>query len=395
MLVGRIVVYNAARDLIPLYAVYALLFRDSGLSAAQVSSLFVLWSVTSFALEIPAGALADLVDRRSLLVASGVSYVGAFTAWTVWHTYLGFAAGFMLWGLSSALMSGTFEALLYDELTASGAVGRFAHTLGVASAAALVANLAAELGCSPLIALGGYPLVGWVSVGAACLHTGLACSLPRAATASRANLAVGDEPEASYLDLLRSGTSEAVRVPAVRHVVAVNACLLGLLAYDEYFPLVAREHGARTSVVPLLVSLVVAAQAIGTSVAGRTEHMRGRTMAVVVAAGGVLVSVGAVAHQLVAFVAIAAGYGLLNNAIVVTQARLQVVISGPARATVTSVSGLVSEVVALLVYAGFAVGSTWLSTSALVALLGVPVVALAVAVNRWLPSAPSTTSART
>ncbi len=35
------------------------------------------------------------------------------------RTYVCFALGFMLWGLSSAIMSGTFEALLYDEMTSA------------------------------------------------------------------------------------------------------------------------------------------------------------------------------------------------------------------------------------------------------------------------------------
>lgn len=95
-----------------MYAVYALLFADRGLSGAQVSSLFIIWSLTSFLFEVPSGAWADTVDRRLLLVISAGSYAVAFSAWMLVPTYLGFATGFVLWGLSSAIMSGTFEALL-------------------------------------------------------------------------------------------------------------------------------------------------------------------------------------------------------------------------------------------------------------------------------------------
>ncbi len=70
---------------------------------------------------------------------------------------------------------------------------------------------------------------------------------------------------------------------------------------------------------------------------------------------------------------------------IVSEARLQQVITGPARATVTSVAGVATEVVALAVYGAFAVAAAVASVSTLVALLGIPVLAVAVAVRRWLP----------
>lgn len=41
-----------------LYPVYTLLFSDAGLSVWQISSLFVIWSVSSLVLEVPSGALS-------------------------------------------------------------------------------------------------------------------------------------------------------------------------------------------------------------------------------------------------------------------------------------------------------------------------------------------------
>ena len=94
---------------VPLYAVYSLLFADHGVGAAQISLLFVIWSVTSFVCEVPSGAWADSFDRRRLLVLSAAIYAAGFTSWALWQGFAGSAAGFVLWGLSSALMSGTFH----------------------------------------------------------------------------------------------------------------------------------------------------------------------------------------------------------------------------------------------------------------------------------------------
>jgi hypothetical protein len=69
----------------------------------------------------------------------------------------------------------------------------------------------------------------------------------------------------------------------------------------------------------------------------------------------------------------------------VGETRLQDAITGPARATVTSVLGFLEEVMALLVYAAFALGSRVLGFPALVAALAVPVLVIAAAVARHLP----------
>jgi hypothetical protein len=99
----------------------------------------------------------------------------------------------------------------------------------------------------------------------------------------------------------------------------------------------------------------------------------------------VLIAAGALAGHPVGFVAIAIGYGLANNVNLVAEARLQDVISGPARATVTSVAGLSTEVVAVSCYALLLLGSTWWSAATLTALLGLPMIGVALLTSRWLP----------
>ena len=56
---AHVIAYSATHDLIPLYGVYALLFSDHGITPAATESLFIIWSVTAFVVEIPSGAWAD------------------------------------------------------------------------------------------------------------------------------------------------------------------------------------------------------------------------------------------------------------------------------------------------------------------------------------------------
>lgn len=363
-----------------------MLFRGHGLSGGAIASLFVIWSVTSFVLEIPSGAWADTVDRRTLLVLSAVVYAAGFSSWMLFPTYAGFALGFVLWGLSGAMMSGTFEALLYDELVAQSAASHYARIRGLASATAMTAALVATGAAAPLFEVGGYQLVGWISVAVAMLHGGLALLLPRAPRGPLADdAATAAGFVAGYLTMLRSGVREAATVSLVRRTVIVTSAMIGLTAYDEYFPLVVDERGVATATVPWFVALFVAGQALGTGLAGRTARCSPRVIGWLYGAGGTLVSAGVLIGHPGGLLLAAVGYGLLNNAFIVGEARLQEVVVGSARATVTSVAGLGSEVFALTAFAVVGLGSLWWSVAVMVGVLGAPVIATAVFTGRWLP----------
>jgi len=384
---------------VPLFAVYALLFADHGVDSSRISLLFVIWSVTSFVCEVPSGAWADSFDRRHLLVLSAVIYGAGFATWMLRQDFGGFALGFVCWGVSSALMSGTFESLVYDELVERDASERYPGLIGWAQSSALVANLTATASAGWLFHLGGYPLVGWTSVGVAGLQGVLAATLPvsyrarhaphvparEKGTHDESALAETERAASRYLAMLRAGLVESRHHPDVRRILLLAATMVGFTAYDEYFPLVARDHGVSTTVVPVLVAITVAGQAVGTALVGRTARASGRTVAILLAVGAALISFGALVTPYAGFVAIAVGYGLANNAMLVGETRLQDAITGPARATVTSVLGLLEEVFAVALFVGFAIGSRFLGFPALVALLGLPAVLVALAVARWLP----------
>ncbi len=244
---------------------------------------------------------------------------------------------------------------------------------------------------APLLALGGYPLVGWASVAICGLQAALAATLPVSARARRpGHDAMPGETERAasrYVAMLRAGLAESRHHPDVRRVLLLAAAMVGLTAYDEYFPLVARAHGVATADIPLLVAITVAGQAVGTALVGRTARLAGRKVGALLAVGALLVSVGALVTPYAGFVAIGVGYGMLNNAMLVGETRLQDTITGPARATVTSVLGSPRGGRRPAVYAAFALGSHVLGFPALVALLAVPVLVVAAAVARHLPPA--------
>jgi MFS family permease len=129
-LAGALYAYLFLDDFVLLYPVYTLLFSDAGLSVWQISSLFVIWSVSTIVFEVPSGAWADATSRRRLLIVGPLLTAVAFTVWVAYPSFWVFALGFVLWGLKSALTSGALEALVYEELQRIGATTKYSSLMG-------------------------------------------------------------------------------------------------------------------------------------------------------------------------------------------------------------------------------------------------------------------------
>jgi MFS family permease len=376
------VAYAALRELIPVFPVYALLFTDAGLSTGQVSTLLVIWSATHVLLEVPSGAWADTVSRRRLLVLASALYACCFALWSAVPTYAAFAGGFVLWGLSGSLVSGTFEAYVYDHLYARRRQDSYRKVIAAGETGALLLNLLATAAATPIVALWGLTGAGWASVVVCVAATVLALWLPADAPRSHVDPDADPEgPDLTYLGMLRAGLAESLH-SGIARAVLLAAGVPAFLAFDEYFGLLADDIGVSLSVIPLLVGLTVAAQAVGAALAPRLPMHR---LGAVVVVAGLLVAGGAAVQRPAGFLAVAVGYGALQAAIVVAQTDLQHRIHGAARATVTSVSGLLSDVGAIALYGFVAVGSGAAEMPALITVLGLFVVALGLGAARVYP----------
>lgn len=401
-----------------LYPVYALLFADAGLSTGAISSLFAIWSIVSFLAEVPSGALADRWSQRGLFAVGAVITASGYALWIIWPAYPGFALGFVLWGIGGACASGTLEALVYDQLGSPD----YARVMGRAGTAGILAMLVATLLAAPIFAVGGYRLVGIISVATVALGGLLALRLPAGlsrtplpgpdqhqpapasspteragldsfASAERAadtGTGSADSTEradstgrddGSYLATLREGLRASVRNRRTVWAVIIAALVPGFTALDEYLPLLSRDKGAATTTVPLLFALTATAMAAGSALAGRFPTLARRRLAALLALAAALVAAGALTRSLVGMVAIAGAFGLLQFAMILTETRLQEAITGRARTTVLSISGFLSEVFAVALYGLFALDAP---LPGLFALSALPLAVTALATARYL-----------
>lgn len=380
---------------------YALLFADTGLSPAAISSLFVIWSVAGFVFELPSGLWADVFSRRRLLAASPLLTGAGFALWTFLPSYPSFAAGFVLWGVATALRSGTLQALVYEELARVGAAGSYARLMGRSQALGTTAIMLANGVAAPVLAAGGYRAAGVVSVLACVACSALALTLPESRTASTAPDAPdragpdragpdgerpedagpedAEEDEGPFLEVLRDGWGQVRRVPRVRGALVLAAAVMGFAAMDEYLPVLGEAMVAGAALVPLLMLVVGVGETAGGWLAGRGV----RWLAPALVGAAVCMALGAAGGRVEGIVLVAVAFGVIEWARVAVEARLQEQISDRSRATVMSMAGFGAEVAAVLVFAGYALGSVWAGPQVLFAVAALPFLAMGVAL--WLP----------
>ena len=107
------------------YPVFAVLFLDFGLSMEQFALLNVAWAVTIVLLEVPSGALADLIGRRRLvLISAGLMVIEMAVLCfvplgNVSLVFCAFLVNRIISGVSEAAASGADEALAYDSMPES------------------------------------------------------------------------------------------------------------------------------------------------------------------------------------------------------------------------------------------------------------------------------------
>lgn len=117
------------------YPVFTILFLDFGLSLEQFALLNAVWALTIVVAEVPSGALADLLGRKRLLVATSLLMVlemALLGFMPLGHPTLMFWVFFanrVISGLAEALASGTDEALAYDTLVEHGLTDCWPHVL--------------------------------------------------------------------------------------------------------------------------------------------------------------------------------------------------------------------------------------------------------------------------
>lgn len=99
-------------------AVVALALSDRGMDLLQISLLFGVYSVTTMAMELPFGGLADSIGRKPVFLVAVVASLVSLVLFLSTRDFYVLAASFACIGFGRALRSGTLDAWFVERFRA-------------------------------------------------------------------------------------------------------------------------------------------------------------------------------------------------------------------------------------------------------------------------------------
>ena len=343
---ARIYAFNFFDRFILIFPLYTVMFVDAGLRPLEITVCLTAWSITSFVLQVPSGVIADRWSRRHILAWAQLARGVGFVVWLADPHFWGFFAGLQLWGIKSAFTSGTYEALLFDELKAQGKAQDYTRVFGRTRAMQSAGVLLAAVGAAAVTRF-GYPAMLAASLVSVALASATAVSLPPAPRTASAR-------EHHYLEHLRLGLATSFREPAVLSILAFSAIVLALgAALEEFWPIFGAKVGLTRSIIAWFVGAQNAVEMLVSLIAYRLSGLPTRGFYVLFAIGGLLLATAAGVFTPVAMLLLAAYSGLMKLVGVVFEGRLQHAIESDRRATIGSVKSFLAQLGITALYMSF------------------------------------------
>lgn len=332
------------REVVLIFPVYAIMMGQHGISAIELSTLFIVWAGSAMVFEVPSGVLADRYSRKWLLVASGLIKGSAFIVWWVAPEFVGYLMGFVLWGAGSSLVSGTSESFLFDTLAQRGDGGSFARIYGRGMAANSL-GVATALAGGGYLAESGYALPLALSIaapwGSAALVASVFVEPPRSGQTARSD----------FWSTLTEGWTEVRGSRTIVFIVAMFATLVTAYGVvDEYIgPLLNEKHFA-LRMVGFTYAAAFASRTLGMELAHRLPLRSLRAIALLFAAGIGCFGAALFGDSVGLVVAYCTYFAISSAGEVLLQTRLQQSINGSSRATVTSFAKMSEYATSLPLY---------------------------------------------
>lgn len=265
MNIKKYYIYQFFNELMPIYPLYLLLFESKDISLTQISLLLAIWSIATLMLEIPSGILADRFSRKKLIVIGGVLKALCYITWIISSGFLLFAVGFVFWGLSCSLHSGTEEALLYDSLKTEGKEQQFDLVLGKGRFFAGISTIVSSLVGGIVGEYFGFETALFISI-IMCIVTVIIASSYHEIN-YHMETCIKDNDDQKQ-DTLRQAFLFLILNKKVLIITMLSILVIGIVGVlDEYDQLIAKNYGLSVSFIGIWMAIRFLVMSVGSLVA--------------------------------------------------------------------------------------------------------------------------------
>ena len=124
-------VFTFLREFNLTHGIWMIYLASKGLTLTQLGLIEAIFHITSFFMEIPTGAVADIWGRKASRICGRIGQLISAVILVYSSSFWGFAIGFIVTALSYNLESGAGEALIYDSLKETGDEKKYMKISGV------------------------------------------------------------------------------------------------------------------------------------------------------------------------------------------------------------------------------------------------------------------------
>lgn len=104
-------------------------YNSNGLSYFEIMLLQSLYAIATAVMEIPSGMFSDMLGRKKTLMIGTVSFIAAYSFGAIGTSVLPFALMQILAAIGQSCYSGTFLALMYEDINADTSIDKSTNVI--------------------------------------------------------------------------------------------------------------------------------------------------------------------------------------------------------------------------------------------------------------------------
>jgi MFS family permease len=123
-------IYTLLQNIDLTRGIWMIYLASKGMSLTQLGLLETIFHITSFVMEVPTGAVADIFGRKASRIVGRIFSLISVILLLAANSFLWFAISFVFTAISYNLESGAGDALIYDSLKEIGEEDRYMKISG-------------------------------------------------------------------------------------------------------------------------------------------------------------------------------------------------------------------------------------------------------------------------